>query len=563
MKMIRFNSIGTRIRFGYFTIIILFILLVSGIMVMMFDLNNQYNDILKSTIVANQIEAAFDSYTLTLVRQLVIDRSHMYKNGFQVRTQVKQDLNYLDHSISLKNNDGRRDYDGLVATINSYFAIIKHISNDKKMSMEEVASKYAETRKLNDFVVNGVKKLITSQLSYGKVLMQEINIRSKIALVISIISVILIILFTIINSLKISNGIAGTLKKLSETVKEVAEGNLTIQEIEIQGRDEVSSLAGAINKMLGDLRKVIRSISNNSTLVANSAEVLKTSAVQSSRASEQIAVTMQQVSNGAAVQSEESQKTVLVVNHLLQGNQKISEDISTILQSSDSATRAANSGNQKLQSLIEQIIIIEQKINLIHTVTHNLERQSDEIGEILQTINQITEQTNLLSLNASIEAARAGELGKGFAVVADEVHKLADGSGKAVQGITVILQDIQSQSRAVAVSISEGVEEVKEGTAMARIARSSFEDIVSLNEHVNLQVKAITNEIFRMVEEIKTVEKMSGDIVTIAEESSAGSEEVAAAVEEQTASLQEILAYASNLTNMAFELDNIVKQFTF
>lgn len=562
MNVFKFNSIGKRIQLGYIIVISLFSFVVFTIIVLLFNINQRYNVIIESTIKASQIQTVIDAHTKTLVRQLVIDRPNMYKNSLKVRMEVYRNLNYLNRSIVKNNSDSRRDFRGLQATIANYFRLLKEISDDPHMSMRDVVSKFNDVRKNSDFTVNGVQRLITSQLIFNDKLMREMNRQVALLLLLICLGVLMVIILVGVNSFKISREIAKTLGRLSETAKNIAAGNLNIQKVEIKGRDEVAALADAFNKMLENLRKVIGSISHNSILVADSAEVLKTSAIQSSRASEQIAVTMQQVADGASVQSEESQKTVFVVNQLLQGNQKISEDVSTVLQSSESATQAANSGHEKLLRLIEQITIIEQKIDLIHTVTYDLERQSDEIGEILQTINQIAEQTNLLSLNASIEAARTGEMGKGFAVVADEVRKLAEESTQAVQGITTILKVIQSQSRTVVVNIDEGVKEVKEGTILAHVARGAFEKIVSFNERVNLQVKAITDEIYSMTDLIKTIEKMSGDITVIAEESSAGSEEVAAAVEEQTAGLQEILAHASTLSNMAIELDNIVKRFT-
>ena len=250
-----------------------------------------------------------------------------------------------------------------------------------------------------------------------------------------------------------------------------------------------------------------------------------------------------------------------VVNELFEGNQKVSNNAFVVLSTSEEATGAALVGNEKVTTLINQIRVIEKEITSIQMVTETLKKYSDEIGEILQVITQISSQTNLLSLNASIEAARAGEYGRGFAVVANEVHKLAEGSAQAAEGITGILQKIQIQSLQVVERIAVGVTKVREGTRAAEEARVAFEEIVNTSKNTDNKIKEITQEIQRMVGEIKRVEKMSASIATIAEQSSAGSQEMTASAEEQTSSLQEILNLASNLSKMAEDLQKLTLRF--
>ncbi|MHB8064715.1 MAG: methyl-accepting chemotaxis protein, partial [Ruminiclostridium sp.] len=299
----------------------------------------------------------------------------------------------------------------------------------------------------------------------------------------------------------------------------------------------------------------------NSNKVAHSAEMLKSNAEQSTEAIEQVALSIAQVAQGAAEQSEHSNNTVVVVNELYESNKKVYENAHNILETSDRATKAAKAGNDKMVLLLNQISVIEEKIVATQFVTEIMKNNSDEIKKILETITNIASQTNLLALNAAIEAARAGEHGKGFAVVADEVRKLAEGSANATKVITDMLKEIQLDSQHVADSMSARVSEVKYGMQMAGEAREAFKEIVSTSKDVDVQIKSITEEIEKMVGEIQRVEGMSKNILNIASRSATGSHEVASAVEQQTAGLQEIASSSNILSNMADELQKMVNQF--
>jgi len=313
--------------------------------------------------------------------------------------------------------------------------------------------------------------------------------------------------------------------------------------------------------MVLNLRNIISKIGNTSENVAQSAESLKAGAEQSTKAIEQIAVAIQQVSNGAVDQSEKSEKTVEVIRNQMERNKKIYDNSRIVLSTSLRASEAAEVGNDKVRQLMNQIETIQRKIINTQEITQTLNKRTADIRVILESITNIASQTNLLALNAAIEAARAGEHGKGFAVVADEIRKLAEGSASAAKKITEILKEIQSQAELVAESMTEGVNEVIEGTEMAVEARKSFEEIVSTSRDVDAQVKEINEEIEKAVEEIQKVEEMSKVIYNVARQSMSGSQEVAAAIEEQTAGQEEISSSASMLAELAEELNNMISNF--
>jgi methyl-accepting chemotaxis protein len=497
----------------------------------------------------------------------IISNYFVYKKTAD-KEKVSANLAIIRNSIKLlskqvKDEDGLTELTSLNNLCQSYTQSATEAMNliDNQQFGGQVIGQLDEIRKVFGFITDSVQQLIAIELNhYQKLKTQEdrrITLMGIIILTIIITTGVLAIIAAII----FSGRLAGTISKLAYYSRDIANGNLQIKPVGIHSNDEIAVLADSFNKMGQNLRELIGQINESSNEVASSAEFLTTGAQQSARASEQIAATIQQVSNGAAEQSGETQRTAQVIAELLDVNNKISESTLQVLTVAENASAAALEGNEKVTELINQINIIEKEISSIQSVTNILESRSHEIEDILQLIIQMAEQTNLLSLNASIEAARAGEYGRGFSVVAEEIRKLADGSSQAVNDISSLLHEIQNEFQQAAEIMTSGVAKVRFGTQIAGEAKISFEKIVNTSNDTNNSVKDISGEIQRMVAKLTKVSEMTESIATIAEESSASSQEVAASAEEQTAGLEEILGSIAKLSLMAQKLQAAVQRF--
>ena len=218
-----------------------------------------------------------------------------------------------------------------------------------------------------------------------------------------------------------------------------------------------------------------------------------------------------------------------------------------------------------------------------------LGEKSQQVGEIVTVIDTIAEQTNLLALNAAIEAARAGEQGKGVAVVADEVRKLAEGSGKADQEISRLIESMQTGTGNAIKAMEAGTREVDKGATLAAEARVALEAILQGIVRTNEQVQgisaaaeeltssgsAVTNSIRRITEisgeNLNQVEGMiQGGVIVeeavkiiakVARETNANTRQAAAATQTMTASTEEIAASSQELAHMAGELEGVLKGF--
>ena len=359
----------------------------------------------------------------------------------------------------------------------------------------------------------------------------------------------------------IARMIANPLKLVVATVKEVAHGNLVVEKLAINSKDEMGELASEVNVMTGNLNSLVKQVAQTAEQVAASSEELTSSAEQSAQATSQVASTISVVAQGAEQQVKEVDATAAVVEQMSAGIQQVAANANTINGVSDKTTVATEEGKKAVDAAIDQMGNIEKAVTSSAKVVTKLGERSKEIGQIVDTISGIAGQTNLLALNAAIEAARAGEQGRGFAVVAEEVRKLAEQSQEAAKQIASLIAEIQTDTEHAVVAMNDGTREVKVGTDVVNSAGHSFEEIAKMISQMSSQIKEISAAIQQMASGSQQIVSSVRDIDKISKDTAASTQTVSAASEEQAASMEEIAASSEALSKLAEDLQMTVRKF--
>ena len=371
------------------------------------------------------------------------------------------------------------------------------------------------------------------------------------------------------------------------------------------------------NSEPSSLRGMIGILAQRTEHLTNVSSKLTESARSSGEATRQIATTIQQVAQGITQQTNGITKTstsVEQMNRAIDGvargaqaqaaaiskasevTSRISAAIKQVTNNAqavthDSAEAASYSrdGAKTVQETIAGMEVIRSKVGMSAVKVEEMGTRSEEIGAILETIEDIASQTNLLALNAAIEAARAGEQGKGFAVVADEVRKLAERSSLATKEIGTLIKGIQNTVNEAVGAMQDSASEVEAGVARANSAGTVLGNILVAAESVHKQaeeagsaaakVSAAAAQLVLSVDSVSAVieentaatEQMAANsseltqsienIASISEESSASVEEVSASTEEVSAQVEEVAASATSLMEMAEQLSQVVSRF--
>lgn len=377
-----------------------------------------------------------------------------------------------------------------------------------------------------------------------------------------IIMIAAIVLAILIGNAFIKKKISSPIKEAADILDVLSNRDYTIEIKKKSGLTrEIESIIDGIIKTKNRTFGIIKGITKISEDLKEHSQSLIAVTEESSAIGEEIAKSVQQISDGSVSQSEKlsetsrlSERLGEMVDDSIKGSESIQEAALSVKEASKKGTDLV----KELSTAFHDSYAANKEV--VKEV-QELENRSNQIGKITSVIKEITEQTNLLALNASIEAARAGAAGRGFAVVAEEVRDLAEESAKSASEIEKVIDEVK-------LSVNEVIDKLRQSTSLSDKTADNVERTMNSFEKIQSEIESLENIIQNVNQSLKEMKSDKDmllanitEVAAVAEEAAASSEEVSASTQEQASGLQEITSSAENLNVLSDKLNAMVNRF--
>lgn len=453
---------------------------------------------------------------------------------------------------------------GYVFIANPEGIILAH--PDKSLINTDTASKLSfwnETKSQDkgfvEYNYNGNKKFgvyQTDQLTGWKLVatleQSELTDDTKSILLTSTIIISIMAVISVLMSLLLSRQISINVKKLKDVFAKASHGDLS-DVVEVNTKDELGELARDYNTMIENIGVLLESAKETSSVVLDTASNLSAMAEETTASMSQVSLAVSEISQGANNLAENSQETAIGIGHLSERLDNIAVVTNDMSNVSHDTKNLSKQGINTVNVLITKNSETKEASHRVGEIIVDMDKSVKEISTISDAINAITEQTNLLSLNASIEAARAGEAGRGFAVVADEIRKLAEQSKVSTEQIKSIIENIKEKASTAVQAMNETKKISSEQNEAVVKTEQIFTDIL-------LAITTLTEKVANVSKSVDEMQEQKQVFVTQVENTSAISEETASSTEEVTASTEEVTATMDQFSQHTVELQQLAEK---
>ncbi len=370
-------------------------------------------------------------------------------------------------------------------------------------------------------------------------------------------------------------GMVQYLREMAALSEAIAGGNLTV---EVQPRSASDTLGNAFVRMIEGLRNLVRSVRDASSQVAGASSQVASASDESAKVSMQtsssidevtstmheMSVNVQNMVKNTLVQASSVSETSASIDEMVASIQRVADTAKVLLDISNRSREEVHNGITTMEKATDGLNKINDTIRSSGSIIDVLGQRADDIGKIIEVIDDLAEQTNLLALNAAIEAARAGEHGLGFAVVADEVRKLAEKSAQSTKEISELIQSIQKEARKAVENMEQSTGIVNEGLGLGQDLNGALRKISNVVTEVYKfaqEIGAATNEQSHGSSQIARattrLNEITHEINSAVEEQAAGAQAVVKAMEQMRGMVQQTTSSSTQLAASAEQMSKM------
>lgn len=562
------GSVTKKIIAGFAVILIILSAIIVLLLGRTYQFNNEYESILQNVLNLNTIKTvsakAAADITNACIMGANIEESGMLSN-------IDDMFGYLDR---LEESIGdAEEYKGNISMVNS----LRQSVNKYKESMEsiialgdgtnfpafneevnKIASSFKEMgAEMSSYCNNN----ITMELERSAIIQKDIEENFKSTIYFVVVALIVALAASVGVCAWVVRSIVSPINLLKKEITLVAQGDLTKEEIKLSAKNEFSSLADAFNIMSNNLKNIIGTVVEVTADISDTALVAESTSQSNIRNSLEITKSAEDISKRMHEQSSEIETIMKQMQEIKQISIGISEDIEKIDSRTRGSKQKAEEGNTSIAAFVEQLYQVNNTVSQIAGAAETFESNTQEVNNILSGISDISQQTKLLSLNASIEAARAGAAGRGFSVVAEEINVLAEKTVELVATISKIVDGLKTSMKDMTSKMELGLAQLDKGNVMVKETQNKFEDILQDAARTNDEIRGVHQMMEELSENTVAASDSMVEVNSIIEENTKVTDQIVMTVENQADAQKQLSDKVQTLDDLVNGLKSATEKF--
>lgn len=528
----------------------------------------EYESILQNVLNLNTIKGAGAKAAADITNACIMGTSVEESGMLADMDDMFLYLDELEESIG-----SAEEYQGNRSMVNSLRQVLVKYqeSMEAVVALGDGTSFPAFNEEVNK-IVSGFKQIgndmasysnnnITMELERSAVIQKEIDENFKSTIYFALIAFMVILVVSVGICAWIVRSIVKPIRMLGKEIRLVAEGDLTKEEIRLPSKNEFNSLADAFNIMSRNLKDIISKVITVTKDIADTAVVAEQTSKRNIKNSLEITCSAEDINTRMHEQSGEIEKIRNQMQEMKQISIQISEDIEKIDIRTKGSKNRAEEGNQSIAAFVEQLQQVNETVSRIAGAAETFGTNTQEVNKILGGISTISQQTKLLSLNASIEAARAGEAGRGFSVVAQEINILAERTVELVNAIAGIVESLEDSMKDMTSKMELGISQLDKGNTMAAQTQDKFREILKDAGQTNEEIRNVHRMVENFAQSAVDVADSMVEVGGIIEENTKMTERIVTTVEDQTESQKQLSSKVQMLDELVNGLTSTTSKF--